>query len=80
MDKYKPFYQKHIDRTEQKTYIQSILDEYKDKPLSDELFKELYDRLSWEKHLGNIQVPFKLERKEGHGGTSYFEVTMETKV
>jgi hypothetical protein len=80
MDRYKPFYQKHIDRTQQKTYIQSILDEYHGKTPGDELFKEIYDRLSWEKHLGNIELPFKLTRKESQRGETYFEVLMETKV
>lgn len=80
MDKYRAFYKKGLDRRQQKEYVQSILDEYKGKPINDETFQELYDRLSWEKHLGNIDSPFKLHKKADQFGHDYLEVLLETKI
>lgn len=77
-----PFYDVEIVRRQEQEYIQNLLRKYKDEPVTDELKKKIWDELMWEKHLGNIKIPFKLvTRKDATGKfPSYLEVILDTKV
>lgn len=55
-----PFYGKDVIRRQEKQQIEKILSQFKNEPVSDELKEKIWNRLMWEKHLGNITIPFKI--------------------
>lgn len=76
------FYEKEIVREEQQTYINSILEKYKNEAVTDELKQRIYDDLCRERYLGNITIPFKLIVKRDNSGVhhDYIEVLLDTRV
>lgn len=77
-----PFYGKKVNRKKEQALINEILAKYKDEEVTDELHKKIYDELHWEKHLGNITIPFKVRIVETpwDGNQRYIEVALESKV
>lgn len=77
-----PFYGKDVLRNQEQQYIQNILKKYKKEPATDELKKKIWEELQYEKHLGNITIPFKVAIRKDPTGKfpAYVEVILDTKV
>ncbi len=77
-----PFYGSEIYREQEQAYIKKILTKYKDHAPNDELKKKIWDELQWEKHLGNIKIPFKVVLRNDSSGKfpPAIEVILDTKV
>lgn len=82
MSEHPPFYGKEINRRQEKEYIQSLLKEFEDQPADDSLKKLVWEKLQWEKHLGNLTIPFKLALRKDPQKLypDYLEVILDTKV
>lgn len=74
-----PFYGRPIVRREEQEYINKLLEKYTDEPATEGLKQKVYDELMWEKHMGRISIPFKVELRENSGHT-YIEVVLESQV
>lgn len=77
-----PFYDKIIFRGQEQSYINKLLEKYRNEPVTEELKKKIWDELQMEKHLGRITIPFKIVlRKDSYGKyPSYIEVILDSKV
>ncbi len=77
-----PFYGVDILRHREQDYIRSILNKYKNEPVTEELKKKIWEELQREKHLGNIKIPFKVAiRRDPYGKyPDVVEVILDTKV
>jgi len=77
-----PFYGKDIYRDREEEYIETLLKKYKKEPVNEELKEKIWDELMWEKHLGNIHIPFKVViRKDAQNKyPDTIEVILDTKV
>jgi hypothetical protein len=82
MAHHRPFYGKQIIRREERERIERLVAKYRDEPASDLLCQKIYDELMWQKHLGEITIPFQvvLNRGSGEGGVDYIEILLESKV
>ncbi|MCB1149159.1 MAG: hypothetical protein KDK48_03260 [Chlamydiia bacterium] len=76
------FYDKPILADQEHEYIESLLKKYKHEDATEELQKKIWDELQWEKHLGNISIPFKVVlRKDEYGRyPPSVEVILDTKL
>lgn len=77
-----PFYGSDIYRAKEQEYINHLLSKYKNEPVNDELKKKIWDDLHWEKHVGNIKIPFKVVMRKDVSGKSpnMIDVILDTKV
>ena len=77
-----PFYGQDILRGREEEYIENILKKYKKEPVTEELKKKIWDELQMEKHLGNINIPFKVVIRRDPSGQypEFVEVILDTKV
>lgn len=77
-----PFYGIEIIRDQQANFIQSLLKKYKNEPVTEELKQKVWDELQWQKHLGNITIPFKMVMGKDPTGKipEYIEIILDTKV
>lgn len=77
-----PFYGTEIYRNQEQEYIRKLLAKYQNDPVNDELKKKIWDELQWEKHLGNIKIPFKVVIRQDSTGKfpSRIDVILDTKV
>jgi len=77
-----PFYGYDILRDEQQALVNRLLAKYKGREVTDELKKEIWDELQWQKHLGNITIPFKVVMRRDPTGKypEFVEVILDTKV
>lgn len=78
----RPFYGKQIVRREEQERIDSLLAKFRNEPATELLRQKIYDELMWQKHLGNITIPFQvaLRKDPSNGGQDYIEVVLESKV
>jgi hypothetical protein len=76
------FYDRHIYRHREQKYIQKILAKYKKEPASDTLKEKIWNELMWEKHQGNLHIPFKvvMRRDPYNRFTPFIEVILDTKL
>lgn len=77
-----PYYGKKIHRKGEQDYIQKIVSKYQAEPATEELKTKIYDELMWEKHLGNVTIPFQVvlyKDQTGHG-VDYIDVILDSKV
>lgn len=77
-----PFYGHEIFRHRQQETIQKILEKYKNEAPTSELKMKIWNELQWEKHLGNITIPFKIALRQDPSGKfpEYVEILLDTKV
>lgn len=77
-----PFYGQDILRNREERYIETILKKYKNEPVTDELKMKIWNELQMEKHLGNINIPFKVVMRRDPKGQypEFVEVILDTKV
>jgi hypothetical protein len=82
MSEHPPFYGKVINRRAEKEYIQSVVQQFKDRPVDEALKKEVWEKLMWEKHLGNVTIPFKLALRKDPQKLypDHLEVILDSKV
>jgi hypothetical protein len=82
MSEHQPYYGKVICRDQQQIYIDKTLAKYKGESATEELRKKVYDDLMWEKHLGNVLIPFKviLNKDESGHGMDYIDILLDSKV
>ena len=76
------FYGKAVNRNFEQEYIQKLLEKYRKEPVTDELKKMVWDELMYQKHLGNITIPFKLALRKDPSGQypESLEVILDTRV
>ena len=76
------FYEREILRNREQDYIDKILAQYKNEPVSEELKKKIWDALQMEKHLGNINIPFRVVIRRDPSGKfpEFVEIILDTKV
>ncbi len=76
------FYGKPIVADQEMEYIQKLLAKYKNEEVTEELREKIWNELQWEKHLGNISIPFKIvARKDEYGRyPDTIEVILDTKL
>lgn len=77
-----PFYGKRIVRDNEQQYIKTLLANYRNEPVTEELKQKVYDELIMEKHLGNVSIPFRVVvRRDVYGKyPPHIEVILDTKV
>ena len=77
-----PFYGKDIYRDREEEYIEELLKKYKNDPPTEELKEKIWNELMWEKHLGNIKIPFKvvIRKDAANQYPDTIEVILDTKV
>ena len=76
------FYGQTIARKQQEEFIKKLLAKYRDEPYSEELKEKVYEELMWEKHLGNLTIPFKVfvRRDPSNNYPPHIEVLLDTRV
>lgn len=76
------FYDKPIIADCESDYIKQILKKYKNERVDEDLRKKIWEELQYEKHLGNISIPFKVViRRDEYGRYPEFvEVILDTKL
>jgi hypothetical protein len=76
------FYDVHIYRDREKSYIQHLLEKYQGQPITEELKKNIWEELQKEKYEGNIKIPFRIVTRQDATGKypSSLEVILDTKV
>ena len=77
-----PFYGTDIYRDREEVYIEKLLSKYKKEPVSEELKEKIWNELMWEKHQGNIKIPFKvvIRRDAAKKYPDTIDVILDTKV
>ncbi|CCB91244.1 putative uncharacterized protein [Waddlia chondrophila 2032/99] len=77
-----PFYGKEIYRDREEKYIKRLLKKYRKEPATEELKEKIWNELMWEKHLGNITIPFKvvIRKDSSNQYPEIVEVILDTKV
>ena len=82
MSEHPPYYGKVINRDGEQEYMQELLKKYRSEPVSEELRCKIYDEFMWEKHLGNITIPFQvvMQKDESGKGVNYIDIILEPKV
>lgn len=80
--KHRFFYGFSIVRNQEQEKIESILEDFKDEPPSEELKKKIWDLLQMEKYKGNITIPFRvvLRKDPTHLFPDQVEVILDSKV
>ena len=77
-----PFYGADIYRDREEAYIEKLLSKHKNETVNEELKEKIWNELMWEKHLGNIKIPFKVViRKDlANKYPDTIEIILDTKV
>lgn len=76
------FYEKEVVRDDEQKYINNLLSKYKNEPASDELKEKIWNELMYEKHLGNITIPFKIAMNRDPDGLypDAIEIILDTRI
>lgn len=73
-------FEKNIDLEKEKQKIERILEEFHTLPVNKNTYKKVYDRLMWEKHLGNICANFEISLETQEQKKNSLVVILDSKI